>query len=142
MLKVEGVELILADIKTLELTLNKKEQEFMDSTHPPKYSTGYINDNVIDSFLLLCQRQNPEARLYVISAGQGSAILKESKQQTLIKSHLESIDWATFSQILCPVNIGRHWVLVHIILATEHYNITGNNSETYLHVKYYDENAM
>ena len=35
-LKVEGVELILADIKTWELTLNKKEQEFMDSAHPPK----------------------------------------------------------------------------------------------------------
>lgn len=73
-LNVEGIPLSLGDIKTLEPTLNAKEQKFMDSYHPPEYHPGYINDSTIDAFLLLCKRENPEAKVYVISASRGSAI--------------------------------------------------------------------
>ena len=35
-LTVEGIVLKLGDIKTLEVILSQREQEFMDQFHPPK----------------------------------------------------------------------------------------------------------
>lgn len=127
-LNLEGIELNLGDLKTLEPTLNKTEQKFMDSHHPPKYHPGYINDSIIDAFLLLCKRENPAAKLYIISASRGSAIGQgTADQRKPIVTQLKSVDWAAFNHILCPVNIGRHWVLVHIETTGPQYNLTGTS---------------
>ena len=126
-LNIEGMILRLKDIKTLELMLSRKDQECMDTIHKGKYPTGYVNDSVIDAFLQMCQRNNKKTGMFVISASRGSSIgLGDSKHQSYIKKQLESVELENFNEMLCPVNIGRHWILAHVNMSENLYKLTGN----------------
>ena len=125
-LSVKGIALSLGDLKTLEPELMIREQNIMDANHPPAFPTGYINDNIIDAFLSTCQVTPSGSKVYMVSACRGSVIgsgSKEAKERIL--SQLKQVAWNNYDHIFSPVNIGRHWILIHVRLGEPSYVMTG-----------------